>query len=176
MPRSIVSSLALSAVFVLGCAQSAAPKAVTSEPPQSDATPAGSSAASESAMAVVIQKGTRENYETESTKMFQSPTAAQIEEQVRAQDWANAQRWPYIGLSRTAANKLGRMSLQGQLGASAPELALRADWAGVEGDQEFLRRSAPLASLDAAIQLLLAFHSNDPKLQSMTEWTSKTAN
>lgn len=169
MIRQIAIPLALAAVLV-GCSSTTTPQSNSGK--TSDEAGTGS-AAPESVMVVVINTGTPDDYETESIKSFPNPTAAQIEEQVRAQDWTNPTRRPNVGVSRTTAKTLDRVRLHGVIGSTDPNLAFRAEWAGEDGDQEFDRRSPPLESLDAAIRILQAYQSKDPGLQTLTEWTDK---
>ena len=165
-PRRFSTLWTLLAVFVVaGCSNAGAP-----QKPAGNGPAANSGAQPDFAMNVTIQKGTLDDYETESVKTFPNPTAAQVEEQVRAQDWKNATRRPHVGLAKTTQGRIAVVRVEGLLGSPDPEAALRAKWIGVEGEQEFLRRSPPLESLDAVVLLLLAFRSDDPNLKTLTDW------
>lgn len=124
----------------------------------------------ELAMNVTVQKGTRDDYETESSQNFPNPTAAQIEEQVRRLDWTSTEGWCYVALARMKPGSFERLSVEGTLGSSDPEQTLRARWGGAEGEKEFDRRSPPLTSLDEAVKLLLAFHGKSAELSTQTGW------
>ena len=170
-PRRFSTLWTLLAVFaVVGCSNDGAPQKPAGNGSAGNGSAGNSDASPGFAMHVTIQKGTREDYETELGKTFLDPTAAQIEEQVRAQDWKNAMRRPHVGLAKTTQGRIAVVRVEGVLGAPDPEAALRAKWIGVDGEQEFLRRSPPLESLDAAIQLLLAFRNDDPNLKTLTDW------
>lgn len=169
MFHRLAAAIALAAAGALaGCSNSAAPPKNGEQ--ANGAANAGRTAAPELVLVVTIQKGSREDYETESIKSFPDPSAAQVEELVRAQDWNNAERWPNVGLSRTTAKRLSRIRLQGLRGSTDPELTLRAEWTESEGEQHSQRRSPPLKSLEDAIRLLEAYRSEDPALKTMTEW------
>lgn len=172
MHRQALVCMSLLAILALpSCSKLNAPPSSGSQATTSVGAAGGSEGMPEATMVVTTEKGTRDDYETESIKAIANPTPAQIEEQVRAQDWKNAERRPSVGIGRVTTKATNRIVLKGVLGSADPELALRAEWTSDEDDQRVVRRSPPLESLDQGVELLKAWLGKDPNLPTMLQWS-----
>lgn len=97
----------------------------------------------------------------DSIKRFKAPDDETIKKQARSFDWTKTHEQAGVGLQSLYENALTNLSI------SKKEGNFRVYWVGVIDGAEAYRKSPPLASLDAAIELLLLFRNDHEKVKSM---------
>jgi hypothetical protein len=123
-------------------------------------------------MVVQINKIVGDEETTESVKTFPGPGPETITKQIKAIDWTNVQQRPAVGLGRTMDDgTIRNLSVKGTLGAPNVDGEFRAYWMGLVDEEAAFRKSPPLDSVDAAIELLLLFVNDYDELKSIVrEW------
>jgi hypothetical protein len=112
------------------------------------------------------------------TQTFDNPDSTLIEKHVRATDWKNFQERPYIQLARPGAQRTSVLKVQGTLETPNVDGPFRAVLLlyNPDGTPWGAAESAPLESVDAAIDLLLLFRNDIEKLKTVArEWEGEFA-
>jgi hypothetical protein len=100
-----------------------------------------------------------------STKNFVNPESTILDEQFKAIDWSTAESVSVL-LTRTAGGNSESMSIH-RVAANQP---ITISWVCMENGKKVVK-DGPSLSAEEGLPLLLAFHRNDPNIQSMTQWT-----
>ena len=156
--------LCLALVGVLpGCSGSSEDKTQAVDPSQE--TPSTQTA---DGLTMTVQTYNKREGVYDTANVIKSPDEAEVKKQFQSLKWTDPNLRPSIKIARVKAGQLG-----GLFGVhrndESEEGEIQAEWVS-PGKGEYV--SPKIDSLDAALNLLLLFHSNNPELEKAVEWKS----
>jgi len=122
----------------------------------------------EMSLAVVRNRMVGAESKTEAGEVIESPTAADIEKQIKAIDWQDTSLRASVGLGKVDA--AGNHSMKVQRVDAKPGMdGVRVLWLTVERGAA-VGRETDIDSIDQAVSALQAFYRGDSGLDKMAHW------